>query len=373
MKNNILSFLFVLLSSLGLHAQEKVNFSEAFKKENQGKYKVEINEVKELIQVMLAITKSGLENDDLVEQHGQYYKDVITHFKKYENEDIIMKFDSLLVASLYNYLFLTGNAITYDFKGKKLKPSKTFIFTATGVADVKIAQNPITTYKTDIENFAKKSDFRKFYKEHKTYYSGIVTEYNKKANLGKQWKWLEDNFSTKINSYVIYCSPLIGGLNYTGEFNNNNFRLIHMNLPSLNKHPELTEVESEVLDTRIMFTEIDHNYVNGPSNASKEIISQYFSNRKEWVNEDTYGTFAYPNPVDVFDEYMTYGVFLLYCKEHYDEAILKRTTQETINLMSERGFPKMKDFTDSLFKISAENPGKKIDEWYPEFLKLYKK
>lgn len=371
MKKIFLSVLLVL-TSLCIYAQEKVNFSEAFKKENQGKYKVEINEVKELIQVMLAITKSGLENDDLVEQKGQYYKDVIAHFKPYENEQIIRKFDSLLVASLYNYLFLTGNAVTYDFKGKKLKPSKTFIFTATGVAGVNITENPITTYKTEIEDFAKKSDFRKFYKDHKSYYSSIIEEYNKKANLGKQWKWLENNFTTKINSYVIYCSPLIGGLNYTGEFNDNNFRLIHMNLPSLNKHPELTDTESEVLDTRIMFTEIDHNYVNSPSDANKEIINQYFSNRKDWVNEDSYGTFAYPTPVEFFDEYMTYAVFLLYCKEHYNEATFQKTTQETITLMTERGFPKMKNFTDNLFKISAENQGKKIDEWYPEFLKLYK-
>ncbi|WP_116788111.1 DUF4932 domain-containing protein [Flavobacterium psychrotrophum] len=161
--NKIIIVFISLLTTAGLFAQEKVFFSETFKSQNQGKYKIEINELKELLHIMIAITKSGLENDDMIQQNGQYYEDVLAHFKPYENEDIIKTFDSLMVSSLYNYIFLTGNAITYDFKGNKLRKSDTFIFTATGVGGEHITLNPITTYRKQIEAFARKSGFRKFY------------------------------------------------------------------------------------------------------------------------------------------------------------------------------------------------------------------
>ena len=59
MKKTILVTL-LLLVMISLYAQIKeVNFTEQYKKDNNGKYKIEINEVKELIHIMLAITKHG--------------------------------------------------------------------------------------------------------------------------------------------------------------------------------------------------------------------------------------------------------------------------------------------------------------------------
>ncbi len=370
MKKKIISILLILIS-FSSFAQEKVNFSKKFKNVNRGKYKVEINEVKELIHIMTAITNSGKENDDMIQQEGQYYQDIRTYFKPYENEKIIKTFDSLMVSSMYNFIFLTGNSISYNFRGSRLVKSDVFEFPVMGVANVKIEENPITTYKREIEKFAKKSKFRKFYSAHQKFYSGIISDYEKNANLGKQWKWLENNFETKKDSYIILCSPLINGLNYTGQFTNNNFSLIHMNLPPLDIYPKLTPLENELLNTRVMFTEIDHNYVHSPTETNKELINQIFADRKIWVNEEADGTYAYPNPIKVFNEYMTYGVFLLYCKDNYDQSALEKVTKDVIALMTDRGFPKMEIFAQKLLKIRSEYPNEKIDKWYPEFLKQF--
>jgi len=371
MKKIVFSILFFAIS-FSSFAQEKVNFSEKFKKQNQGKYKIEINELKELIHIMIAITNAGKENDDMIEQEGQYYKDVRAYFKPYENEPIIKTFDSLMNASIYNYIFLTGNAISYHFKGNKLLKSEVFIFPANTIsAKLKIDKNPITTYKTEIEAFAKKAKFSKFYSDHKPFYKGIMDEYESKANLGKQWKWLENNFETKKDSYLILCSPLIKGLNYTGQFNNNNFSLIHMNLPPVDNDGNLTPLENELLNTRVMFTEIDHNYVGAPTEANKELIRQIFADRKTWVDEKARGTSAYPDPIKVFDEYMTYGVFVLYCKDRYDDATLQKVIKDINIQMTERGFTKMKMFTEKLLAFRSANPDLKIDQWYPQFIKQF--
>ena len=372
MKKTILSALLMLIAIIS-QAQYKVDFTEKFKKKNQGKYKIEINEVKELIHIMIAITRSGLENDDMVAQKGKYYQDVIAHFKPYENEKIIKTFDSLIVASPFHYIFLTGNGISYDFKGNNMIKNKIFDFPATATSKLTITENPITTYKNEIQEFAKKSKFREFYKKHKPFYSNIISAYERSANVGKQWQWLEKNFRTTQNSYTIFCSPLINGLNYTGDFVNNNFKLIYMVLPPLDYNQNLSERENELLNARVMFTEIDHNYVKAPSIAHTDAINQYFKDRKKWVNEEVEGVFAYPNPIKVFDEYMTFGVFLLYCQDNYESKDFIAAKESIITLMEQRGFIKMQEFTEKLLKVRSENVGRKIDDWYPEFLKQFEK
>lgn len=359
-------FTFISLQSF---AQDNVCFSQAYKTENQGKYKIEINELKELVHIMIAITQSGKENDDMIEQRGSYYQDILTHFAPYENEPIIKTFDSLMVASPYNYIFLTGNAMSYQFDtGNKLIKSDVFIFPAQGVADMVISENPISTYRQEIEDFARVSQFREFYAAHQTYYDQIISDYQTNANLGKQWTWLEENFKTKKNSYVIFCSPLINGLNYTGQFSNNDFSLIYLNLPPVAPHPDLSPLAQKIINTRVMFTEIDHNYVHQPTEDNSELINQVFSDRDFWVNPDSYGTFAYVNPVQVFGEYITYGVFLLYCQDHYDQQGLDLARENAITLMNERGFPQMALFSEILFRAREANRDKKIDDWYPDFL-----
>lgn len=99
-----------LFISLTIFAQEKVNFTEEFKKTNQGKHSVEVNEVKELLLTMMAITDYGRANDDMFEQRGDYYQRILNHFNPFASEHIIKTMDSLLEQSLLNYIFLSRNA-----------------------------------------------------------------------------------------------------------------------------------------------------------------------------------------------------------------------------------------------------------------------
>jgi len=368
-------FISLLLATilLSVSAQEKVNFDKAFQKARQGKSSVEIPPLKELLHIMLAITKSGLSNDDMVNQKGEYYQDVLNHFKPYANEPIIKTFDSLLNASLYNYIFITGNAMSYDLHGTRLKTNPNYIFPAQGVAKMIIKANPVDSYRKAIEAFARKSKFQKFYNQHKAYYARVISDYQYGANLTRQWQWLEQNFGTKINSYLVLCSPLINSLNYTTEFNDNGFRQILMVLPMLDHDPKLSAIQNELFNTRVMFTEIDHNYVGPPTDVNKAKIDSVFNQRAFWVNDKTDGTYAYPTPVKVFNEYMTFAVFLLYCGDNYEKTFYAETRSGLINLMAERGFPKMEIFISSLEKSRALSPNKKIDDLYPELLELLAK
>ncbi|WP_442588076.1 DUF4932 domain-containing protein [Pedobacter sp. AW31-3R] len=372
MKRTILSILLFSASTLLFAQDGQVNFTEKFKKEHQGKHKIEIHELKELIHIMIAITKTGQENDDMVQQKGKYYQDVLTHFKKYENEQIIKTFDSLMIKSPLNYVYLTGNAISYDLKDNQMVASDVYIFPAQQVSSNEaITENPVTTYKKEIEEFAQKSNFREFYSLQKPFYNTLIEDYEKNANVGKQWKWLEKNFKTKVNSYLILCSPLINGLNYTEGYTNNKFKLIQMVLPPLEDNPKRTKKLNDAFNTRGMFTEIDHNYTGTPSEHYEKEINASLANREKWVNPKTEGTQYYSNPKAVFNEYMTYAVFVLYCESIYkdDQELLGQVRDEVNSVMSnQRGFIKMKEFNTYLAGLHQQHKKKKIDDLYPELL-----
>lgn len=369
----IIAIAFLVFNTVCSLAQDgEVNFTKTFQKQNDGKAKVEINEVKELLHIMVALTKFGLGNDDMVQQQGVYYQDVLKHFKPFLNEPILVTFDSLLQESPVYYVFLTGNAISYDFDNDTLKANQVFILPASEVSKFKITENPITTYKKAIEDFARKSTFRQFYDEHRSFYANIIADYEKNANLKKQWKWLEQNFTTRINSYQILCSPLINGLNYTGTLKSGDFKLIQMVLPPIDYNEKWTPEFTEAINTKSIFTEIDHNYVNKPSNDHEKEINEALKERSKWVDTTVYGTEYYQNPLKVFDEYMTFGVFLLYCEDIFKNstATLTAIYNEVNGVMTkQRGFIKMKEFADYLSTLRKTNKSKKIEELYPPLLR----
>ncbi|PZR26125.1 MAG: hypothetical protein DI535_15740 [Citrobacter freundii] len=367
-------FIVLFLSALTLQSfgqHKKVAFTEEFKKENKGKYHIEVNEVKELLIIMLAITDYGLGNDDMFSQEGKYYQEVLSQFKPFKTEPIIKTMDSLLNLSPLNYIFFTGNSQTYNFKGDSLIPDDVYNFTADKVANVTIDKNPVTTYKKEIEEFARKSNFRNFYKEHQPFYNQLYEAYNKKVNLEKQWKWLEKNFHAKNDSYVIYTSQLINGLNYTTGYDEKGFKLIEMILPAVSDIEGRSEKSSEAFNTRVMFTEIDHNYVGLPSKQFKNEIELALKDRDKWVDKKIYGTEYYSDGEKVFNEYMTFAVFILYARENWknDAALVAEIEQEVTSTMVARGFIKMNEFVDELKRLRAKNKKKKIDSLYPQLIK----
>ena len=372
MKNKFLLLLFLIVgTSVNSQDLKKVNFDSKFKKENQGESKTVIHEVKELLHIMIAITELGLGNDDMVNQEGEYYKDLINHFKPFKNEPIILKYDSLIKANPVNYIFLTGNAISYNFEGNKLVKDKNYLFPAQSVSShSRITENLITKYKKDIEDFAKKSDFRKFYKNSNKYYSKIIHDYDTQANIRQQWNWLENNFETKVNNYVIMTSPLIGGLNYTTNYEDNNFNQIFLVVPTITDSEKLSEIQNTIYNTRSIFTEIDHNYTVVLATKYENELNEALKVREKWVDINQEGTEFYPNAKRVFDEYMTWSLYVIYISDIFknNQEAIDYAYNNVNKTMIRRGFPKTKEFTDKLIELRENNPKKKIEELYPELI-----
>ncbi|MGJ1433160.1 DUF4932 domain-containing protein [Sphingobacterium spiritivorum] len=374
MKSIILFLIFLLYlypSGLAFGQQKDLNFDAAYKKKNDQKVTIEINELQELTYIILSLTDIAKNNKVMTDQRTEYYTQVIAYFSPYADHELVGKFNTLLSENIVNYFILAGNAYGFKFDKDKIVPTGIYNFPAKGVGKFEAKTNPIINYINDLEDFAKKSKFRKFYKDHSKLYSDLKKEYHTFAAIDEQKQWLEKEFDYNINSYRVLTSPLIGGMNATHTFEDNNFKEILLFLPTIKKDKEWTENYRKAINTRIIFTEIDHNYVGPVSERNKEKINSIFDNRGKWVDSTNRSTTHYPTPVKVFDEYLTWGLFLLYTHDLFpeDKAIFNQMVEHVNSMMiSKKGFPKAKEFNEELLKLYMEHKGKGIAYLYAPLL-----
>ncbi|MFA5419084.1 MAG: DUF4932 domain-containing protein, partial [Bacteroidales bacterium] len=211
---------------------KKAKFTEEYKKTNNGKTFVEIPEVYELFQIILALTPTGKNGHSIVQKETEYYKTVINQFDKYKNEKIISIIDSLIAPNLIFHCELKLDAYSFEFNNKgKIVQSK--IYNITSRENV----NTLKPYISLIQDFADKTNFRQFYNENKSLYQDQISFYKDSVDVDRMHNWLSINFpGTEINAIKIIFSPLVNGWQNANTITNNGFTEVfaHVNFPYYN-------------------------------------------------------------------------------------------------------------------------------------------
>lgn len=190
------------------------------------------------------------------------------------------------------------------------------------------------------------------------------------------WTWLERQFpNNKIQSYKIVFSPLIGGSHSTQGFNGfkypESFNEIVMFINGPNRYDTskvLTEKQKQGLMSGVVFTEIDHNYVNPTTDKYIKSIDSIFSRQNVWVKRENSNN-VYSSPASIFNEYMTWAVFCLYIIDTYDKptADLVINERET-RMVEKRNFIRFKEFDQALIRLRQEHKDLKVVDLYPYIL-----
>lgn len=342
-------------------APEPAHFTKAYITQNRGKTTFEIPEVQELVHIVMALTPTGIKDRNMVEHTTQYYQEVMAHFSQWKDHPVIQEMEAGLSNQLYGHLKM--DACGYEFKGDHLRKDKTYHRISWA------SINFIEPMVAQLEDFAKKSGFRAFYKVHQPHYDKLLVNAEKYMPIKPQWDWCEQEFPSRYDNYRITFSPLVNGWHCTNRFENNGFKQTMMFICSAEgKSDKYSDKVWEALMTRVVLTEIDHNYVNPISDLHLDQIDKIFNNRAFWANDTLAG--SYGSPYSLFNEYMTWAVFTLYALDHYDQA-----TFDIVNPMVEtqmvkwRGFIKFREFNQKLIEIYRKRPaGKKVVDLYPEIL-----
>lgn len=323
-------------------------FTKEYKKINNGKYKFLVPEVHELVYIMIALTNKGLTDENLISKETPYYKDVIKHFSSFKDEPVIKEMNKIITDDWIGYYNLKMNACGYYYdKNNKIIKDNTYYQMGFGTDNFKVLEKLIP----QVEAFGKKTNFRKFYAKNKTIYNEEIEKLKLVMPIDKQWKWLENNFPARYNHLVTTFSPLVGGSHATQVFDSKDFKEIMMFVcgPRLHSSNKNKFVE-EGLMTRIVFTEIDHNYVNPITSSYNDQVNQAMSNFDIWVDKSVLS--SYSNQFSIFNEYMTWAVFTLYCYDTFQEDDFNEINNVTKQIMvNGRGFLKFKEFNNQLLEI----------------------
>ncbi len=351
-----------------------VNFTPAYIDANRGKVNIEIPEVSELVNILVALHKDAEKDKNMTNSDTEYFKRVKAHFSPYLTHpimDTVQKYihglryddsfqDSLFSRDSYNYYFaLKMNACAYSI-GQSDRI----------VNDGIIQQMAKGWHSFDpmkdaalMADFAKASNFRAFYEANKPHYDSLIVTYKQLNPIDQMQTWLEEEFGVSYGSYSVYFSPLVFGAHSTQNFGSGDFNQTFMFICPADYNDSYSPVMNELQESRVVFTEIDHNYVNPLSYEYLETINEVFGDRATWAKGEI--TNSYDSPYMVFNEYMTFGVYSLYLIDNYkEEVVMEFLPYMERQMEARRGFIRFGEFNRELLATYMENRDQPIKQLY---------
>ena len=351
------------------------DFSKAYLENPNNGVTYEIPEVYELANILFALTNSSKADNLRTYKESAYYQQVLAYFGKYKDHPLISKLEGGLdQKGFYNYFNFRENSFCYKMDGNKVVPNHLYY-----VVYGELKDNLFTKYLPLVNDFVKKSNFRKFYAQNGDYYKTLIKREEELMPVVDMRNWLEKNFNNgKIGSYKIVFSPLIKGSHSTQSFGQLMAEqrkwfleaVMFVSGPEIIDVEKVSEAKKKALATGVVFTEIDHNYCNPASYPYQKQIDTAMSNRAKWIDANGDGA-LYSTPMSIFNEYMTHATFLLYCYDIYKDTAdfsFIRANREKL-MVNNRKYIRFGEFTDKLLLLYQNRGDKKLKDLYPDIIK----
>lgn len=355
-------------------------FDKAYQAKHKGKMLVLVPEVYELVNIAIAMTPTGIQDKNLVYQKSEYYARVRQWFDKHKDHPLLAELESVLKKNIGSYSTLKMNGYAFEFdENNKIVQSN--VYDRTGFTDQR--SNALRPYLSQLQSFADTSDFRKFYNENLKTYQEQIVFYQEIANLAEMKKWLDKNFpgSNDYDTYKIIFSPLVAYNQSSTWFESNGFKELqpHVNFPypqdvsRLLPGEKLSEQGEVIFRGNIVFTEINHGYINPEADKYADLIAKATSNRDRWVDKSK-GP-GYYGGIAAFNEYMNWGMVSLRLADYAPRDEQDRMIAAIDRMMTERrGFPQFAAFDKFLVNLyRTRKRGKTVADLYPQIIEWFEK
>lgn len=350
-------------------------FDEEYQRTTSGKIFVRIPDVYEMINIAIAISKYGKQQKYKVYKKSEYYQKVLSWFDEYNELSLIKKLDSVFEVNgnYYASYKMNGYAFYFDENGI-IQRNKNY--NRTGFSGQK--DNKLLPFLEQMQNFADSTKFLEFYNQNNETYEKQVSFYQDSIGLREMQIWLENNFpgNSAYDTYNIIFSPLVGGSQSSTWFESNGYRELqpHVNFPYYSAFQRLlpaSKVAEYCYRGNIVFTEINHGYINPEGEKYSVEIANAISNRDVWVNESKGSNYYIGN--SLFNEYMNWGLINLRfvdCVPHEEQDKLMNSVVRI--MVKGRGFTKFEEFNEFLVeKYRNRNEGITVADLYPDIIKWF--
>jgi hypothetical protein len=348
------------------------NFGKEYQKSRIGKIFVSIPEVYELVNIGIAISRFGKNEKYMVYKRSDYYMQVIDWFDQFSDHRFIQKLDSVfeINRNYYHSYKMNGNAFYFDANGE-IKRST--IFDRTGFRDQK--DNKLLPFYKEMKDFARVSDFLDFYRENEDTYDSQIRVYKDSIGIRDMQTWLQKQFpgNSAYDTYNIIFSPLVYGNQSSTWFESNGFKELqpHVNFPyrqSLRRLQPISKTAEYVYRGNIVFTELNHGYINPEAEKYSERISKAISNRDLWV-EKAKGPDYYAGN-SLFNEYMNWILINLRIIDEVPVNEQDELINSVVRMMvKNRGFLKFEEFNQFLSELYRNKAEKTtVADLYPQII-----
>jgi len=190
-------------------------------------------------------------------------------------------------------------------------------------------------------------------------------------------EWLEQHFpdSAGYDTYKIIFSPLVYGNQSSTWFESNGFRELqpHVNYPYPAEVPrwgvgDLSPRAAAMFRGTIVFTEINHGYINPEASKYTERVLQATSARERWV-AGRFGPGYYAG-TGTFNEYMNWALVSLWFTDSAPDHERAAMIGSLERLMTERrGFLRFGTFNQFLLELYKDRrPGQTVADLYPRII-----
>jgi hypothetical protein len=343
-------------------------YTKRYRKKYNKQIVAEVPEVYELVNIIMAITPYHRQNEWTDEKNTNYYKEVIKHFEKYNSEPIVKVMDSLLIKQNYHPLKMDAYAFTFD-KNTKIIQSKIYDRISWGT------KNTIRPYIRLIQDFAKTTNFRSFFKQHKDFYGDQIKAYRDSINIKEMISWLNKNFpDTRYNTFKVIWSPLVGGSQSANMFEYKGYKeaQAHVNFPYSHFYESGSNDMVNLRRGNILFTEFNHCFINPEADKYAGSINTILSDLTKWADKEGSAKW-YNRPYTLFTEYLNWGLVSLrykdYASKNETDSLITRLEQH----MKRQGFRKFPEFNQYLLNLyHNKKKDETLSDLYPKILNWFK-
>jgi len=355
-------------------------FDKRYRAAHRGKILVEIPEVYELVNIAIALTPTGIRDKNLVYQNSEYYARVRRWFDGHAAHPLLAELDAALRNNLNSYSTLKMNGYAFEFDGRG-RIVRSRVYDRTGFRNER--SNSLRPYLAQLQSFADATDFRKFYRENSKTYREQIAFYRDTANVSEMRRWLDKNFpaSNGYDTYKIIFSPLVAYNQSSTWFESGGFKELqpHVNFPypqDLSRYfkgAKLSERSEVVYRGNIVFTEINHGYINPEADKYAERVARAISSRDRWVDKAK-GP-GYYGGIAAFNEYMNWALVSLRIADYAPRAEQDSMIANVDRMMTDRrGFPQFEAFDKFLVELYRNRkPGQTLADLYPQIIEWFEK
>lgn len=327
-----------------------------------------VPEAYELVNVAFALTQRGRADLNMVEHNSDYYRRVMARFDAHRQHPFVRLLDRKLSKG-YGYYLYSRYSYVLDFtpdgrfRGGRLRYSDRL----TGRPRLMARLLGASARRGALRRFARDTGFRAFFAENRAFYEKTLAQVQARCPVADAQDWLEAQFPARYDAYALVVSPLVGGTHSTTRFGRQ--CVMWVSDAAGYDTTRYTEAQIRGIYTGVVFTEIDHNYVNPVSDRHRDVLDDALSRRDAWTAPDGDAT-NYGSPYAVFNEYMTHAVYLLYERERLKPADFEVVKASRLRLMVQRRkFLRFAEFYDALAGLYDHRaPGQTLADLYPAVL-----